>query len=295
MNYGARELEDLDKISINPTFGERCYLWIARQGERIGDFIEDVGNFVVFVLHVLYWLSTRVVRRDALSCAMYDIGVLSLPVIMLTGVFIGMVLAVQSFSQFAAMGIETKLGAVINLSLLKELGPVLAATMLAGRVGSSLAAELGTMRVTEQIDAMASMGVNPIYYLVVPRFIACLALIPALTIMADFMGVFGASVYCINIYGVNSAYYWKYSHDLVTLYHLFSGMFKSIFFGGTIALISCYQGFHCRAGAEGVGRAATAAFVWAFVWILILDLLLGIFLDWVYHCFWSSSTLTLFG
>ncbi|MGL4942074.1 MAG: MlaE family ABC transporter permease [Thermoguttaceae bacterium] len=295
MNYGAQELTDLDKMSAAPSVLERVYVWVAHQGEIVGNFVEDIGNFVVFAIQVFYWMVKKRVRRDTLSRAMYDVGVLSLPVIMLTGVFIGMVLAVQSFSQFAAMGIETKLGAVINMSLLKELGPVLAATMLAGRVGSSLAAELGTMRVTEQIDAMASMGVSPIYYLVLPRFLACLFLIPVLTLMADFMGVFGAAFYCIKLYGINAAHYWKYSHDLVTLFHMFSGMFKSVFFGSAIALISCYQGFHCRSGAEGVGRAATAAFVWSFVTILILDLLLGIFLDWFYLCFWNLNTLTLFG
>ena len=131
----------------------------------------------------------------------YQIGVLSLPVVALTGTFIGIILAVQAYAQFRMMHMESRLGAVINLSLVRELGPVLAATMLAGRVGGAMAAELGTMRVTEQIDALASMGANPIHYLVVPRFLGCLLLIPALTIMADFMGIVGGAFYSVYLSG----------------------------------------------------------------------------------------------
>ena len=152
--------------------------------------------------------------RETLLPNFYQIGVLSLPVVALTGTFIGMVLAVQSYSQFRLMNLETRLGAVINMSLVRELGPVLAATMLAGRVGSAMAAELGTMRVTEQIDALTSMGANPIHYLVVPRFLACLVLIPTLTIMADFMGVVGGYFYSIYILGIDSHHYWQNSQQL---------------------------------------------------------------------------------
>ena len=137
-------------------------------------------------------------RRDTLIPAFYNIGVLSLPVVALTGTFIGMVLAVQSYTQFKQFGFETRLGALINLSMCRELGPVLAATMLAGRVGSAIAAEIGTMRVTEQIDALTSMGANPIHYLVVPRFLGCLLMIPSLTIMAIFMGVVGGWLYSVQ-------------------------------------------------------------------------------------------------
>ena len=200
-----------------------------------------------------------------------------------------MVLAVQSFAQFRMLGMETRMGAVINMSLVRELGPVLAATMLAGRVGSAMAAELGTMRVTEQIDALSSMGANPIHYLVVPRFLACLMLIPALTIMADFMGVVGAGVYSIYFLGVDSHHYWVNSKQFVGNFDLFVGVFKSLFFGAAIALIGCHRGFHCDPGAEGVGRAATSAFVHSFVVILLIDLLLGILLDAVYYAIWPGA------
>jgi phospholipid/cholesterol/gamma-HCH transport system permease protein len=164
---------------------------------------------------------------------------------------------------------------VINMTLVRELGPVLAATMLAGRVGCAMAAELGTMRVTEQIDALESMGSDPVHYLVVPRLLACIFMIPILTIMADFMGVVGGFVYSVNFLSIDMHHYWYNSQRFVHSFDLFSGIFKSIFFGAAIALVSCYRGFHCTPGAEGVGRAATAAFVWSFVLILVIDLLLG--------------------
>ena len=184
---------------------------------------------------------------------------------------------------------ETRLGAVINMSLVRELGPVLAATMLAGRVGSAMAAELGTMRVTEQVDALVSMGANPIHYLVVPRFLGCLLLIPSLTIMADFMGVMGGYFYSVYILGIDMFHYLSHSERFIGTYDLFTGVLKSLFFGATIALISCHRGFHCAAGAEGVGRAATAAFVYSFVLILVLDLGLGILLDKIYYIVWPEG------
>jgi phospholipid/cholesterol/gamma-HCH transport system permease protein len=200
-----------------------------------------------------------------------------------------MVLAVQSYAQFRLMGMETRLGAVVNMALVRELGPVLAATMLAGRVGSSMAAELGTMRVTEQIDALTSMGANPIHYLVVPRFLGCLLLIPALTIMADFMGVVGGYYYSVLVIGIDKHHYLFHSAEFVGWFDMFAGVFKSLFFGAAIALIGCHQGFHCDAGAEGVGKAATDAFVYSFVVILVLDLFLGIGLDSVYFAIWPEG------
>jgi phospholipid/cholesterol/gamma-HCH transport system permease protein len=251
--------------------------------------IEVLGDFALFVFSTMSWLFTRLPRRDTLIPNFYQIGVLSLPVVALTGTFIGMVLAVQSYAQFRGFGLETRLGAVINMTLVRELGPVLAATMLAGRVGSAMAAELGTMRVTEQIDALSSMGANPIHYLVVPRFLACLMLIPTLTIMAVFMGVVGAFAYSDLVLHIDSHHYWENSRKFVGNFDLFSGVFKSLFFGATIALISCYRGFNCEAGAEGVGRAATAAFVHSFVIIIVLDLFLGIGLDKVYYWLWPET------
>ena len=179
--------------------------------------------------------------------------------------------------------VVTGLGAVINVSLVKELGPVLAATMLAGRVGSAMAAELGTMRVTEQIDAIRALGANPVGQLVVPRFLACFLLIPVLTIVADTVGIVGGWLFSTQALDVNSHFYWAHSRAFVTAFDVATGLIKSVFFGGAIALVACYHGFHCRAGAKGVGRAATVSFVVSFVAILALDFFLGLLLNTSYR------------
>lgn len=263
--------------------------WIADLGGVLFDWVVGLGNLSQFTFRTMGWLFTRLPKKESILPSFYQIGVLSLPVVALTGTFIGMVLAVQSYSQFRMLNLETRLGAVINMTLVRELGPVLAATMLAGRVGGAMAAELGTMRVTEQIDALASMGANPIHYLVVPRFLGCLVLIPTLTIMADFMGIVGGWFYCTVILQIDSHHYWEHSQNVVGAFDLFSGVFKSFFFGAAIAIISCHRGFYCSPGAEGVGRAATGAFVYSFVAILVTDLILGIALDSLYYTLWPEG------
>lgn len=264
--------------------------WALDFWDMVITWITALGDIVVFGGRTLSWLVSRLPQRETILPNFYQIGVLSLPVVALTGTFIGMVLAVQSYSQFRVVNLETRLGAIINMSLVRELGPVLAATMLAGRVGSAMAAELGTMRVTEQIDALSSMGANPIQYLVVPRFLGCLVLIPTLTIMADFMGVVGGWFYSVYRLGIDNHHYWENSQKFIGAFDLFGGIFKSLFFGAAIALISCHRGFHCDPGAEGVGRAAYSAFVNSFVVILILDFFLGIGLDSLYYYLWPQGT-----
>lgn len=262
---------------------------VADLGDVTLDAVDALGDITLFAWRTLVWMVARLPRRDTIVMSMYQIGVRSLPVVALTGTFIGMVLAVQAYHQFRGFGMETRLGIMINLSMFRELGPVLAATMLAGRVGSAIAAELGTMRITEQIDALSSMGANPVQYLVVPRFLSCLLMIPSLTIMAMFMGVVGGGFYCIYILGVDAHYYITNSQESVHTWDLFYGVFKSFFFGAAIAIISCYRGFHCAPGAEGVGRAATSSFVQSFVVILVLDLGLSILLDKAYFMIWPEG------
>lgn len=263
--------------------------WVSDWGGIVIDGVSTVGDMALFAYRMLCWMFTRRPARGTLLPNFYQVGVLSLPVVALTGTFIGMVLAVQSHRQFQMIGLENRLGAVINSSLVRELGPVLAATMLAGRVGGAIAAVLGTMRVTEQIEALTTMGADPIHYLVVPRFLACILLIPALTIMADFMGIVGGYFYSVIVLGIDHAAYLQNSSDHVTGFDLFSGLLKSFFFGGIIAIVSCYRGFHCQAGAEGVGQAATAAFVMSFVLILGIDLILNILLDAFYYTIWAPE------
>ncbi len=263
---------------------------VHRIGEQALNVVAEVGALTQFAAMTLSWLFTRRPRWSVLVPNFYEIGVQSVPVVAITGTFIGMVLAVQAYSQFEMMGLATRLGSVINISLVKELGPVLAATMLAGRVGSSMAAELGTMRVTEQIDALSALGTNPVNYLVVPRFLACVLLIPLLTLMADFMGVIGGAVVSTQLMKVDSYYYWYHSRRYVGSLDLMAGVFKSYFFGSAIALISCHRGFHSKAGAEGVGKAATEAFVYSFIAILVIDFIIGILWNAVYYAIWPNAS-----
>jgi phospholipid/cholesterol/gamma-HCH transport system permease protein len=273
----------------SPQRPHRLVEWVTDWGTVVVDGLTLVGDMALFTWRMFGWMFTRLPPRGTLLSNFYQVGVLSLPVVALTGTFIGMVLAVQSYYQFQSIGLENRLGAVINMTLVRELGPVLAATMLAGRVGSAMAAVLGTMRVTEQIDALTVMGANPIHYLVVPRFLACILLIPALTVMADFMGIVGGYFYSVMVLGIEHGPYLNNSREFVGGFDFFSGIFKSFFFGGIIAVVSCYRGFHCQAGAEGVGRAATASFVHSFVLILAVDLFLNILMDAIYFTLWPGG------
>jgi phospholipid/cholesterol/gamma-HCH transport system permease protein len=252
-----------------------------------------LGDLSLFAAGALSWLARRRPCRGTLASAGYAVGVRSVPVVAITGLFIGMVLAVQSFVQFHNMGMDTHLGMIINMTVVRELGPVLAATMLAGRVGSAMAAELATMRVTEQIDALGCLGVNPVHYLVVPRFLACVLLIPLLTVLADFMGVMGGALICLQLYHIEPHYYWQNARGFIGLWDMSAGLIKPMFFGAAISLIACHRGFQSSPGAEGVGRAATEAFVLSFVAILALDFFLVMFLNTLFLCFWPSAGMKL--
>jgi len=257
----------------------RPIIWL---GATTYQAVDHFGRFCVFAGQTLAqllrtpWWQWRF--RRLLGPQFFEVGTHSVPVVVITGAFVGMVLAVQAYEQFAAAGMVDRLGAIVNISVVKELGPVLAGMILAGRVGGALTAELGTMRVTEQIDAVRVMGASPIRFLVCPRFLACLVLIPFLTIYTDVMGVLGGWFIAGGIYGVEDTAYWSYAASFVTKWDIATGLIKSVFFGAAISLISCYKGFHCRPGAAGVGRATTESFVASFVVILMLDFFLAVML-----------------
>jgi phospholipid/cholesterol/gamma-HCH transport system permease protein len=252
--------------------------FVTALGELAARAVTILGDFALFASRTFAWLVRRRPAPRTLLPSFYLVGVRSVPVIAVTGMFIGMVMAVQMFNQFNIMGMATRLGSMINITLVRELGPVLAATMLAGRVGSAMAAELATMKVTEQIDALACLGAHPLHYLVVPRLTACTLLIPLLTILADFTGIMGGALICTRVYGVEAHFYWQHAQDYVKMWDVWAGIIKAVFFGIAIALISCHRGLNSQAGAEGVGRAATESFVASFIAILALDFFLGMFL-----------------
>ncbi|MGA2265544.1 MAG: ABC transporter permease [Phycisphaerae bacterium] len=259
---------------------------LAQLGRRTVRNIADFGDFCVFSGQSLAWVKEGVrhmrgLRLMWVQC--FDIGTMSIPVVMITGAFVGMVLAVQTVMQFKSLGMAAEMGTIVNLSVLRELGPVLTGVMLAGRVGGGLTAELGTMRVTEQIDALTAMGSSPLRVLVVPRFLACVLLIPILVIYADFMGILGGYAISVYIYGVNGAEFWRHAANTVGYFDVFYGPVKSIFFGAAISLICCYKGFRCAPGAAGVGKACTESFVASCMTLLALDFFLGMLLNTLYE------------
>lgn len=256
-------------------------------GRCVVDFVVAVGDLSAFAMRTVGAMLRGLPRSRVLWPVMAEVGVRSVPVIFVTGLFIGMVLAVQSYDTLRMFRLESRIGSIINASLVKELGPVLAALMLAGRVGSAMAAEIGTMRVTEQIDALQALGADPMRYLVVPRFIACFGLIPALTMIANGVGMLGGWIVSVQILGVSDHHFWLYSQQFLTAFDVVSGGLKSICFGAAIAVIACHRGFHCGAGAEGVGRAATDSFVLSFIAILAIDLVLSIILNCIYRLSWA--------
>jgi phospholipid/cholesterol/gamma-HCH transport system permease protein len=217
-------------------------------------------------------------RRDLLY-QIYFIGIKSQSVVLVTGAFTGMVLAAQTYYQFHKVKMDTATLAVVSVSMCSELGPVLTALMVAGRVGASMAAEIGTMRVTEQIDALRTLATHPIDYLVVPRLLASNIALPLLTVEAMATGI--ASSYFVGVYllGIEPTYAWwnmlKYSHDSDVMI----GLIKSFVYGGIIALIGCYKGMTCGLGAQGVGRATTEAVVYASIAILISNFFLTLTLE----------------
>ncbi len=265
---------------------------VAYLGARVSDALEAFGEFARFCLATAYWtLRGRGTPRRwrLLIPQFYEIGTKSIPVVGIVGGFVGMVLAIEMFGQFQAYGLEDRLGGIINVSVVRQIGPVLAAVMIAGRVGGAVSAELGTMRVTEQIDAMRAMGTDPIAYLVSPRVLACLFMVPLLTVFSNLLGIFGGYLVTVGGFGVNPTEYWAFSRQFVERYDVMSGLVKSVFFGLSIGLISCYKGFNCKPGAEGVGRAATDSFVTSFVAIIVLNFFLAKFLKDLYDLLYSSA------
>jgi len=263
---------------------------VGHLGRVTTDIVANFGRFSRFAGGTISWAfgglgqwrSWRLIFPQ-----FWEVGTRSLPVILLTGTFVGMVIAVQAYAQFFSAGLANRLGSIINISVVRELGPVLAGIMLAGRVGGSLTAELGTMRITEQVEALRSMGADPLRILAGPRFLACLLMIPFLAIYTDLAGVLGGYFICVDVYGVNSADYWRYSVRVVESWDIFVGLIKSLFFGGAIGLISCYKGFYCARGASGVARACTEGFVLNFIAILLLDFFLAILLGAIYESIWG--------
>ena len=209
---------------------------------------------------------------------MVEIGVNTLPIAMIMATFVGMVLAVQAYHQFKQFDMESYIGSLVSVSMCMELGPVLTAIIVAGRIGSSTAAEIGTMKVTEQIDALHTLAVNPIRYLAVPRLWAALIMLPVLTIFTDFIGMFGGYLMGVFKYGIRSSVYIDKTILFLYPWDIISGLIKAFFFGAIIVIVGCHKGFTTSGGAEGVGKAATSAVVISSILILVSDYFLTVLL-----------------
>jgi phospholipid/cholesterol/gamma-HCH transport system permease protein len=247
--------------------------------KRVEYVLTELGQIALLTRDVLASaLTFKVAWRDLLY-QIYFIGVKSQTVVLVTGAFTGMVLGAQTYFQFHKVKMDTATLAVVSVSMCSELGPVLTALMVAGRVGAAIAAEIGTMRVTEQIDALRTLATHPIDYLVVPRLIAAQIALPLLTVESVVVGIGAGYLVGVHILGIEPVYLWAnmlhFTHDV----DLMMGLVKAFIYGGIIALIGCYKGLTCGLGAEGVGRATTEAVVYSSITILIsnffLTLLMG--------------------
>lgn len=237
------------------------------------NFMGATGRFAMFTSNaVVNCFRPRFYWRN-LFRQMMEIGFYSLPVVGLTAIFTGAVLALQSYTGFSRFSAESAIPNVVVLSITRELGPVLAGLMVAGRVGAAMAAEIGTMKVTEQIDALRTLSTNPIRYLIVPRLLAATLMLPCLVLIADIIGVYGGYLVGIHKLGFSPSNYLKNTVDFVQFFDVYSGLVKAAVFGFIIAIMGCYHGFNSKGGAQGVGAATTNAVVASSILILLTNYL----------------------
>ena len=246
---------------------------MTRALDHIGLFFiavfQDIGRWWQKFWRTLSWMIRPPFEIGEWLRQMVRLGVDSIPVVILTSMFTGMVLALQTFNGFQRVHAENFVGSVVALSMLRELGPVLVGLMVTGRVGSAMAAEIGTMRVTEQIDALEALATNPVHYLFVPRVIAGVTMLPLLVLMGNAIGIWGGQVVAVNLLGANPVIYEQNTYQFLEMNDLWSGLIKAAVFGLILTLTGCTKGYYTRGGAEGVGRSTTEAVGMASIVILI--------------------------
>lgn len=238
--------------------------------------LAEVGRVILFTLSAMKHCVTPPVYVGHIFRQMLHIGYFSLPVVGLTAIFTGAALAQQIYVGTSRFNAESAVAGVTVIAIVRELGPVLAGLMVAGRVSSAMAAEIGTMRVSEQIDALITLSTNPFKYLIVPRIYASVITLPILVIIANIIGVFGGYLVSTQKLGFNQATYLQVTVDYLEASDVESSLVKAGVFGFIIAIMGCYQGFHSKGGAEGVGSATTNAVVTAFIMILATNLVISV-------------------
>ncbi|MDO8663019.1 MAG: ABC transporter permease [Candidatus Omnitrophota bacterium] len=240
-------------------------------GARIISFMYFLGGLFNLFVQTMYQIFVPPYRKDRIFEQAKKAGFDSLPIVSLVSLFIGFIFALQTAYFMQRIGSEIYIASLVALSIVRELGPVITALVVAGRVGAAITAELGSMQVTEQIDALETLASNPIKYLVVPRFLALSLMLPLLTLYSDAIGILGSYMICVFKLGISSSMYLRVTAEALFYKDLFTGLFKTIFFGMIIALVSCMEGFNVEGGAEGVGRATTRSVVFSFIMIIIAD------------------------
>jgi phospholipid/cholesterol/gamma-HCH transport system permease protein len=243
-------------------------------GRAVLRLLEELGRFFTMLGRVLLWAPRPPYDLPEWIRQMVRVGVDSVPVVFLTTLFTGMVLALQTYNGFARFNAQNFVGSVVALSLMRELSPVLAALMVTGRVGSSMAAEIGTMRVTEQIDALKALATEPVQYLIVPRVIASILMLPLLVVLGDVVGMYGGYLVAVQLLGANPVSYYQSSFERLDMIDFTSGLIKAAAFGLIFSVVACVRGYYTRGGAEGVGRSTTQAVVAASLSILLTDFFL---------------------
>jgi len=254
--------------------GAGPFAWLDHFGNAILRGLDDLGRFFYIIAESVLWTFRRPFDGAELLKQMVRVGWDSIPVVFLTCLFTGMVLALQTYRGFERFHAEGFVGSVVALSLTRELAPVLTGLMVAGRVGSAMAAELGTMRVTEQIDALYAMATEPVHYLVVPRVNASILMLPVLTVMGDAIGIIGGWMVSVGLFGANSYLYVERTFQFLEVNDVTSGLVKAAFFGLILSVTGCAKGFYTSGGAEGVGRSTTSAVVTGCLYILLSDFFL---------------------
>ncbi|HXO22579.1 MAG TPA: ABC transporter permease [Thermoanaerobaculia bacterium] len=249
--------------------------WTRRLPRPLARFLENMGRFFLMLGRVFAWTPRPPYDWRELLRQMVRVGVDSIPVVLLTAMFTGMVLALETFTVLLRFNAESFVGSLVGLSMVRELSSVLSGLIVAGRVGSAMGAELGTMRVTEQIDALEVMATDPVHYLVVPRVWATVLTLPLLIILADAIGIYGGYLVSVVLLGANPVSYLAKTFQYMDVNDLLSGVIKASVFGLLLAVIGCQQGFYTTGGAEGVGRSTTSAVVSASIAILIADFFLS--------------------
>ena len=248
---------------------------VKEAGAPLLRFLDVIGGHLILIGRALSWLPRRPYRPSLYLDAAEYIGFASLPIVLLVGAFTGMVTSLQSVDAFRQFGLESFSGGTTGKALSTELGPVLTSLMLAGRAGAGIATELGTMRITEQIDALESMAVNPVQYLVLPRLIAAMIVTPILALLFFVVGMGGAWLVAVVLSGVDQGQWVANLRDIVAPIDVIQGLIKSVFFGFMVALVGCFQGFNAAGGGRGVGMGTTRAVVIASVSTLVGDFFLS--------------------